>query len=390
MDIVRIHGVIKDYSWGGRDYLPSLFSYTTTGAPQAEAWFGTHPAGVATLDNGESLASFIEKDPISCLGDKACKQFNSTFPLLLKVLAIQKPLSIQCHPNKTQAEEGWKKESEYRKTHPQSEWNYKDDNEKAEVIYALTPITAMCGFRPYSAIVEHFKALFPNAYEKFLADKPDIASLFKTVYSLNKSELKELIIEYIATLERDDEEFSKGQFLTEKGIALSCYKEYPLDPGLICPYFLNVIHLRVGEALYLAPRTLHAYVYGNGIELMSASDNVLRGGLTPKKVDLNELLSVMIANPGGGAKTELVKDKFGRIEVQTPTPAFNLLSYPSGMYEIREQNAGIVLVTEGIARFSYGGEHIEIKKGETAFIPYSVSEYTLNLRGKMFFARIPN
>jgi mannose-6-phosphate isomerase, class I len=389
MDIKKIHGVIKDYSWGGRDYLPSLFSYVPTGAPQAEAWFGTHSAGEAMTEEGETLSSFIAKDPVSALGEGAVKEFGGKLPLLLKVLAIQKPLSIQCHPDKAMAKEGWAKESEYRKSHGIEEWNYKDDNEKAEVIFALTPITAMCGFRPFDAIVAHSKELFPKSYEKYLDRAESIDVFFRTLYSLPKADLKELLDEYLTSLENNDEEFTKGQFLTEKGIALSAAKEYPLDPGLVCPYILNVVHLRVGEGLYLEPRTLHAYVYGNGIELMSNSDNVLRGGLTPKKVDLEELLHVMKAEAGGGEKCPLTSDKFGRTEVITPSDAFELLSISSGMYEIRERNAGIVLVTEGVARFSYGGEHIELRRGESAFIPYSVSEYTLNLRGKMFFARIP-
>lgn len=389
MDIVRISGVIKDYAWGGRDYLPSLFSYTTTGAPQAEAWFGTHVAGEAKLDSGVTLKEYILKDPKKILGEDAFNKYGGEFPLLLKVLAILHPLSLQCHPNKQQAVEGWKREEKFRLSHDPGQWNYKDDNEKAEVIYALTPLTAMCGFRPYDAIVEHFKILFPLSYKKYFTDTHDIKSLFNALYSLKSEELEALIREYIYNLENNDEEFSKGQFLTEKGIALSCYKEYPKDPGLIAPYFLNVIHLRVGEAMFLAPRTLHAYVYGNGIELMNCSDNVLRGGLTQKKVDLQELIKIMNFESGSGEKAQLVKDKFGRTEVMTGTEDFALLSYPSGMYEIREQNAGIALITEGVARFSYGGEHIDIRKGDAVFIPHNVKEYTLNLRGKLFLAKIP-
>lgn len=385
MDIFKIHGVIKDYAWGSRDYLPSLFSYTTTGAPQAEAWFGTHSAGEAMAENGEKLSTIISSDSAKYLGPK-----HDKLPLLLKVLAIQKPLSVQCHPDKVQAVAGWLGETEYRKDHDRAEWLYKDPNEKTELYYALTPSTIMCGFRPFDAVKAHFTELFPTSYKKYLAKAKSNEDLFKTIFTLEKAKLNDLLKEYITSLENSDEEFSKGQFLTEKGIALSSYKEFSEDPALICPYLLNVVHLRVGEALYVAARTLHSCVLGNGIELSSSSDNVMRCGLTHKKVDIPLLIETMNTTPGGEEKIELLKDKFSRSDVKTPNSDFNLLAYSSGMYEIREQNAGIVLVTEGIARFSYGGEHIVLEKGEAAFIPYCVDEYTLKLRGKMFFARIPS
>lgn len=389
MDIVRIHGVIKDYDWGSRDFLPSLFGYSANGKPQAEAWFGTHPLGEATLDDGSKLSDLITADPDAMLGKERVAVFGPHLPLLLKVLAIQKPLSIQCHPDKEQAKQGWAKEEEYRKTAPVSEWDYKDDNQKAEVLFALTPTTAMCGFRPFDAIVEHLKRLIPNAWENYFTACQNIDTLFKTLYSLPKKDLKVLIAEYIKNLEENDEEFCKGQFLTEKGIALSCYKAYPLDPGLLCPYLLNVVFLRTGEAIYLRPRVLHAYVRGNGIELMSASDNVLRGGLTMKKVDLPELLSVMEAQAGSGDKSEERSDEFGRLVVETPTDEFRLVVAQSGMYEIREKVPSVALVSEGRCRISLGGEHIDLMQGEAAFIPYCVDSYLLKVRGKIFFAQVP-
>ena len=243
---------------------------------------GTHPSGESLIDGtGQKLSDFLLKDTMHWYGKDHLDWFGPELPLLLKVLAIDRPLSIQCHPSEFQAREGWESENSFRSRFPQELWNYKDPNRKAEIIYALTPLTAMCAFRPLEKSLPILKSLIPVGFEKHFSEldgqssDEDLALLFETLYTMKKEDLVPLIEEYIKSLrEREDLPFSSedGLFLESKGIALTCYEMYPQDPGLFCPFLLNVKHLKEGEALYLEPRTLHAYVQGNGVELMSSSE----------------------------------------------------------------------------------------------------------------------
>lgn len=390
MDIIKIKGIVKEYDWGNKDFIASLLQIDKTDKRMAEIWFGTHEAGDAILDNGETLSSLIKSNPEFYLGEECIKNYSSSsLPYLLKVLAIEKPLSIQCHPDPEQAKKGYKDEEVIRKNGtPRDLWNYKDPNQKAEVLYALSPVTAMAGFREYDKIIENFKSLFPNTYKEYLSKPNDISSLFYTLYTLEKDKLSKMIDEYIAALNNNEDDEKNGEFFTEKGIVLNAYKEYPLDAGLFMPYMLNRMELNPGEAVYLKPCVLHAYVYGNGIELMTNSDNVLRGGLTNKKVDVDELMKVMYKESTHMTKTRQFKDDFERRLIVTPCKDFALLNLKFNDYEIREQSPSLLLVTQGKVKIRVKGEHIVLKKGECAFIPYSVDEYSLKVEGIAFMAKL--
>ncbi len=378
MDIIRLNGVVKEYAWGNSDYIPSLIG-GADGKPKAELWMGTHSSGEATLDDGEALSSYLEKHP-ETFG-------HSHLPLLFKVLAIQNPLSMQCHPDKKQAEEGWKREKELRNkglVH-----NYQDDNEKAEVIAAITPITAMCAFRGFDEIIRGFKTVIPSSFGRLLSESLDIRSLFFALYSLNPSDKDALLEEYRISVEKSDEASWQGNFLTEHGIAERLLEFYPDDIGTLSPYMLNVVHLQIGEALYLKPGTLHAYVLGNGVELMSASDNVLRGGLTKKHMDLDELGRIMSFSGGPVEKVKSRLDSNGRRIYDVPSSSFALSSAQSGEYLIKESRFRIGIVIEGIVRFSDSGESLTFSKGSIFMIGKDQREYLMRVRGLVYFAEVP-
>jgi len=402
MDIVQIQGHIKEYDWGNSSFIPALLSQDEDGKSKAELWFGTHPNGDAkVVETGQQLSEFLAQDSLHWFGQEHLDCFGDQLPLLLKVLAIDKPLSIQVHPTKAQAEEGWAKE-ELTRAHQKKElWNYKDPNRKAEVIYALTPITAMCGFRPLKQIIPMLKLLIPNGYAKHFgyldtvqedSDKL-LAKLFEDLYTMQSEHLVQLVDEYIASLKKHEElpfATGDGAFLESKGIVLSCYAAYPEDPGLFCPFILHVKHLHPGEALYLEPRTLHAYVLGNGIELMSASDNVLRGGLTNKKVDVKELMRILEIKGREVEKAPMLIGRSGRLHVLTPTEEFHLMVLKSGTYHINERRSiELVFVTEGQAVFQSAAEKRTLEKGSCHVIAASLSSYTLEVEGTLFIADVP-
>ncbi|MGE4453596.1 MAG: mannose-6-phosphate isomerase, class I [Sphaerochaeta sp.] len=402
MDIVQIQGHIKEYAWGNTSFIPALLGVPEDGKPKAELWFGTHPSGDAlVVESNQNLSSFLKGDSLHWFGEDHQESFGDELPLLLKVLAIEKPLSIQVHPDKLQAEAGWEWEEHIRRRLPQELWNYKDPNRKAEVIYALTPITAMCGFRPLEEVVPALKLLIPKGYTihfSYLDEKdqdPDkqLARLFEQLYTMNKEQLSGIIEEYIASLKEHEElptTTADGRFLESKGIVLASYLSYPQDPGLFCPFLLHVEHLAPGEALFLEPRTLHAYVLGNGLELMSASDNVLRGGLTNKKVDVKELMKVTDIRGKEVRKVQSVRGTSGRLHLLTPTEEFHLMVLSTGSYTIKERRSiELLFVTEGSAQFISGKEKRTLHKGSCHVVAASLDSYTLEVEGMLFIADVP-
>ena len=402
MKYIQIEPQVKEYDWGNVSFIPNLLGIDEDGKPKAELWMGTHESGEATVvGTGEKLSQFLGNDGLNWFGQEHLDYFGPVLPLLLKVLAIDRPLSIQCHPSASQAKEGWIREEAIRARLPKDQWNYKDPNRKAEVIYALTPVTAMCAFRPLSQIVAAFTMLLPESYARYFPDiddlSPDpdkeIGKIFEKLYTMEKEDLRVCIAEYIDSLKKMEElPFATGDgcFLESKGIALSCYGAFPEDPGLFCPFLLNVKHLHPGEALFLEPRTLHAYVLGNGIELMSASDNVLRGGLTHKKVDVKELMKVLDIKSKQADCAPQLKGRSGRIHILTPTEEFLLKVCKSGTYDIHDRKSiELLFCTEGQVSFTCEEGSATIRKGECYVVAASLAEYHLAVEGTLFIAEVP-
>lgn len=363
MAIIEIKGVVKDYAWGNKDFLPTLLGYGITDRPQAEYWMGTHPSGEAT-NNGKPLSDIIGR----------------RLPFLFKVLAIDSPLSLQCHPTKAQAMEGWKKEESLRAKGEAC--NYQDDNEKAEVLCALTPVTALCGFKSFSDAMEAIKTTIPSSFEKYVSDKKDIKNLFLSLFALPQEDKDSILMELAKNIK--GEKMTDGEYYTTYGVISTVLNKYPGDIGCVFPLMMNVIHVSPGEALYLEPDTLHAYVKGNGMELMTASDNVLRGGLTPKRIDLGELSSLLYF---GTTLPSLVekREKDGIVNYLTPSPDFMLSRIDDGSFSLPSVVDAIVIVEEGSAEVSNKECSVELKKGEVAFIGKD-SDAKISVKGTVYMA----
>ncbi len=411
MDIVKLKPSIKHYDWGTTDYLSHLFQFPSSGEPSAEAWFGSHAGGPALVEGLDiDLAAFLKNNP-SWYGKQTLAAFGGKLPLLFKVLSIQKPLSIQCHPTTEQAREGYEKELPLHATLPQSEWNYKDPFRKAEILCALTPVTAMCGFRHFSQIDSSFHKLVPFSYRSYLADvfhqapqalkdNDDVmgdqltAQLFQRLYTLDEKALASCVRELLESLRiaRELKTVSEdGLFLEAKGIIQQAVKEYPVDAGLFAPLLLNILHLHPGQAVYLEPRTLHAYVQGNGVELMSASDNVLRGGLTHKKMDVPELMKVMRVAGWQPSTVPTDTDAFGRSRFLTPVNEFELLLDSTGNYTVGQRfGLEMALCTQGHAVLRTRNGEVRLGTGECALVSGALDTYSLAVEGQVFFASIPS
>jgi mannose-6-phosphate isomerase len=270
--LVRINGAKKDYAWGSRDLIPDYFGWPKADSPIAEIWFGTHPMGDSVTDSGEQLSSILQQP----LG------------YLVKLLSAQSPLSIQVHPNPLQAIEGFERENQLQIELTDPLRNYKDRSHKPEILIALTPFDALCGFRPKSELAQILKEL-AAADSQFdalaqLLDKSDLAALFEKLIASNDLASRFSSIDFGSLGPAAD---------SARKLALSLLEKYPGDTGALVALLLNHVQLSAGEAIFLPAGNLHAYLSGLGVEVMAASDNVIRGGLTPKHVDTAELKKIV-------------------------------------------------------------------------------------------------
>ncbi|MBW6514872.1 MAG: mannose-6-phosphate isomerase, class I, partial [Candidatus Syntrophosphaera sp.] len=284
MPVFRLSNPLKYYTWGSLEFIPRFLDQVpATGKPVAEMWMGAHPLGSSQIwvqDTQISLRDYVQLHSNQALG-RAAKLSDSGFPFLLKVLAAAKPLSIQAHPSLEQAREGFERENQLGVLPNSHLRNYKDPNHKPELICALTPFKALCGFRSYSETVGNFRRLgldrWFNSFADLAAnlDQSSFRSFFRELMATSGERKQAVLDRLSSSLEEDNglDEALRKAILALRGA-------YPEDIGILSPLYLNLFHLRPGEALYLVAGVLHSYLEGAGIEIMASSDNVLRGGLT--------------------------------------------------------------------------------------------------------------
>lgn len=379
---------IRDYAWGHSSDIPEFLGISyPDDRPAAELWMGAHPGAPSIIidENGkeQTLADFISADPDTVLGKETAGRFVS-LPYLFKLLAAGKSLSIQAHPDKATAEDGFAKEE--RKGIPVDSpiRNYRDDNHKPEIIMALTTFTAMIGFRNPVAIAADFSELqnragvFPVASEILKKLGSGDASALEAFLEVILSAEETMVSALRKAAAGGSEEWN---LLQNKWIP-KLLKQFPGDIGALAPLFLNVVELQPGQALYQPARALHAYLSGFGLELMANSDNVLRGGLTPKNVDVDELLKVLDFKTGTPAVLEARIDGSGMKSFNTPAKEFVLRLAELSEEEEQELPTGtgpsIALVLDGTAVLEDSAGKLELRRGMSAFIPASAREIVLS------------
>ncbi|MDT5130043.1 MAG: mannose-6-phosphate isomerase, partial [Mycobacterium sp.] len=296
-----LHGAVRTYAWGSRTAIAEFTGRPSpTAHPEAELWFGAHPGDSARLetDSGEqSLLEVIRADPEGQLGAATRERFGDALPFLAKVLAADEPLSLQAHPSAEQAMEGFAREDRLNIPVTAPTRNYRDRSHKPELIVALGPFEALAGFRPAARSVELMRALAVSDLDPFIAllsgqsEADGLRALFTTWITAPQPDLDVLVP---AVLDGAVNYLRSGEttFTAEAKTVLELGERYPGDAGVLASLLLNRITLAPGEGIYLPAGNLHAYLHGVGFEVMANSDNVLRGGLTPKHVDVPELLRV--------------------------------------------------------------------------------------------------
>lgn len=386
----KLNNSLQNYAWGSKTALTELYGIENPQRlPMAELWMGAHPKSPSTVEvNGEarSLREVIDADKVATLGKAVAERFGE-LPFLFKVLCADQPLSIQVHPSKAAAEEGFARENAAGIPLSAAERNYKDANHEPELVYALTPFQAMNGFRELHEIVsllEPVAGAHPQiAHFLENADEANLAKLFATLLSL-QDEAKSRAIGVLksALNAREGEPWQ-----TIKSIAT----DYPDDSGLFSPLLLNVITLQPGEAMFLFAETPHAYLKGVALEVMANSDNVLRAGLTPKFIDIPELLANLKfqAKP---AATLLTQPQRDGETLNFPIPvedfAFAIHGLSAAPQSLAQNSAALLFCIEGQAVIEKSGQQLVLKPGESCFV--AANESPVNVAGTGRLARVFN
>ncbi|MEM7321988.1 MAG: mannose-6-phosphate isomerase, class I [Actinomycetota bacterium] len=404
----RITGVIRDYDWGDREVIAAILGHEAPGHPEAEYWLGAHPSAPSTVQgSGCTLDVMIDRSAATVMGAATADRFGQ-LPFLLKILAAAKPLSIQAHPSLVQARVGFAREDAAGIDRAAPNRNYRDDNHKPELICAVTPFEAKCGFRALAetlqllglfsgSSIDHLIGHLSTADQKDgehgdtavrigATGQPDadaavLSDAVRWLLELPADEAGDFAAAVVAQaaqlLERGQGESGADPppFRRELEWVVRTGAAFPGDIGVVVALLLNHVSLAPGQAMFLEAGNLHSYLSGTGIELMANSDNVLRGGLTPKHVDVEELLAVVDYRPGAAP----VQTPDGPIHrYRSPVPEFSLTrlggagdtpggeSFGVGVFG--PDGPSVVLVTAGLARLESGSDTLELAKGDAVFV----------------------
>lgn len=394
-----LRNTIQEYAWGSTRAIVDLLGLKNPqNKPQAELWMGDHwKAPSLVQHNGQwvSLRDLIEKNPEAILGKKTSQNFNNRLPFLFKVLAAAKPLSIQAHPDSQQAREGFQRENAQKIPLDAPHRNYIDSNHKPECICALTRFWVLSRFRKIPAILSYLKKLNLGQLQTELTEfrqqpTPEGLKRFYTaLMSMNRGRQKEVVDEALGRAGR----FAKEDPVFEWMLRIA--DDYPADIGVLSPILLNLACLQPGQAIFLNAGELHAYLEGLGVELMANSDNVLRGGLTPKHVDVPELLRVLKFESSDIKLLEPRESIANEFVYPTPTSEFVLSVIklkPGAVYvNSMQRSVEIVICTRGTVAVTDTGNQIEtpLAQGASAVIPATVKGYAIKGQGICYKAAVP-
>lgn len=401
----QLENTIQRYAWGSATALTELYGVENpSGEPMAELWMGAHPRAPSRItvdDEAVTLDEYIAHDPERILGP-ASHRFDGELPFLFKILCAAEPLSIQVHPSLEQAARGFEREERAGIDRSAGERSYRDRNHKPEVICAIRTFWGLRGFRPLAEIRDEFTTVELSEADAELtlpSSSGELAGFFRDLITKGEDERRELIAAALA-LSRGRWPAGSAKQAPEPDDPLARYywvlriaDVHPGDIGILSPLLLNVFSLRPGEATYQPAGVLHAYLGGVGVELMANSDNVLRGGMTVKHVDVDELMQV-----GRFESEEPVvlsgesREEAGCTIVGYPTPfgEFAFSRVATGRDCAMDfRMPGIIFCHEGPVRLRGGGQDLRLEPGESAFVDAATGELRLSGAGELFVATVP-
>lgn len=411
-NLFRLVNPIQEYSWGSDTVIFDAFGWPRTGAPAAELWLGAHVSAPSLVqgelvgpqpntsfyrmpsagsDNEFSQASalgdLVRANPDFMLGSAVANEFGPVLPYLLKVLSAAQPLSLQVHPRPHVARAGFQRENALGLAPDSDQRNYKDAFHKPEMLIALTPFEGLCGFRRPRRTLELLAGLAGSTVaimRSALERQPNAAGVeaaLRAALELRNRNCREELDQTIASVERviagrqeRGERVSRGHVT-----AIDLARQYPGDPGALVSLLLNRVSLEPGEAVYLAAGQIHAYLGGLGVEVMASSDNVLRAGLTPKRVDTDELMAATDFTPAAPIRPQLRAVPGGLTQYRCPAREFSLLYGSVGGHALVTQSGPriVLCLRNALTVRTALGEELSLSAGQSVFAPHGVGPLEL-------------
>jgi mannose-6-phosphate isomerase len=386
----QLTGSIRPYQWGSVDLLPAFMRSEPTGKPQAELWLGAHPQAPSAVGE-EPLDAVIAADPAGWIGAESRGRFGSRLPYLMKVLAVAQPLSLQAHPDRAQAETGFAREEAAGMSRTAPTRSYRDDWPKPEAVCALDSFDTLYGFREPDqtfALVDQLGVPAATDLVQPLrgGSAAELARVFARLLRMpDASGLVSAVLE--AARDRTGEDGALGGFART---AAEVGAHYPGDSGLLAGLLMNRVRLQPNQAIFVPPCTLHAHLSGIGVEIMANSDNVLRGGLTGKHIDVEELLRVVDFTPGSAGVLSGSQTRPGVFSYRSGADEFALWRLEVGGEPTDVPATGqgrIALVSDGELAFQTATDPIGAASGDRragSGPPAGMSKIDLN-RGESCF-----
>lgn len=367
-------GSIKRYEWGSVDAIPQFLGIPADGEPLAEYWLGAHPLGPALLD-GVPLDQVITKYP-DIIGQAARREFDGHLPFMVKLLSAARPLSLQAHPNHADARAGFERENREQRPLAAADRTYRDPWAKTEIVIAVSKFETLVGFRDPRRSADLFSRLGIGPRTELIfaplrhrQGSAGLAEVFLDCLVLDEDRRGAVTDVVTSAVRHLDAPGELGVFARD---AVMLDEHFPGDPSLLAALLLNRRTLQPGEALHVTPGTLHAHLQGTAVEVMSNSDNVLRGGLTRKHIDVTALVQVVNFNPQEMSPIHPHEQAPGlwRYPVQERTfSVWRLDPIPAHAIQLPADGSGrILLVTEGEIRLSSGSDDLVLARGQSVFI----------------------
>lgn len=387
--MLRLQGAIQRYAWGTTDAIPQLLGRPADGEPVAEYWLGAHPTAPAHAD-GVALDQLLATQP-EALGPASRKRFGDQLPYLVKVLSARHALSLQAHPSREQAEEGFAREEAAGVAPDAPERTYRDSWPKPEILIALGEFHTLSGFRDPRTTEALFAGL--GVADELasvigpLTERRGAAALeevFLDVLSLDgeRAQLSELVC--AAAMQHKDDVGELGEFART---VIELDEVFPADPGILAALLMNRVVLKPGEAVFVPAGHMHAHLRGTGVEVMANSDNVIRGGLTPKHVDVGELIKVVDFNASVPEITRPQRIADGVDHYPTGCPEFDVWRLTPSATSVElpgDGSARVLLVTSGKVTLAGANGPLPLTNGGAAFLSASETGVTLSGDGVAF------
>lgn len=390
-DLVALVNPVRAYAWGSHHAIAQLQGRPTpTDEPEAELWIGAHASDPSTTEDGTALTELVAAAPEAVLGPRVASRFDGQLPFLLKVLGIAAPLSLQAHPDVEQAATGHAEEEQRGVAVDDPTRTFRDDWSKPELLVALTPVTALCGLRPAADSVDLLTALDlgrlqPVAEQLRRDGDAALPAVLRTLLTWPDDDRASLVAAIVAAAEAiAGQDPLRARWLERLG------QRYPADPGVAVTLLLHLVELAPGQAIHVRAGELHAYLDGTAIEVAACSDNVVRGGLTDKHVDVAGLLSLLSGQSSSVPTVDAVGGVDGEVVYPAPVPHFRLsrLTLDRGRAMLDDRDVEVLLVTDGEVTMVAGRDERRLTAGAAVLVPARAGGITLAGTGTVFRATV--